>query len=130
MKKLSLLTLTKNFSVESGRNRRFRHETPKVVPQILRCLKYTAFPRWILPCFSYPNKKIDVFSAENISLYTVFRHIFQRWKHQFFTREWPQIHHFKLLCSFLFLLIPNDQISYETKLWWRILENEKNVLEG
>ena len=36
--------LEKNFSVESGRNGRFRHETPKVIPQILTCLKYTAFP--------------------------------------------------------------------------------------
>ncbi len=75
---------SENFSVESGRNSRFRHETSKVIPQISTRLKYTAFARWILMHFSYPSKKIDVFSAENLSVYAVFRHIFQRWKHQFF----------------------------------------------
>ncbi len=72
--------LVKIFLVESGGNGRFRHETPKVILRILMRLKYTALPRWILMYFSYPRKKID----ENISLYAVFRFIFQHWKHQFF----------------------------------------------
>ncbi len=79
-----MITIVKNFLVESGRNGHFRHETPKVIPQILTCLKYTAFPRWILPYFSYPSKKLMFsvlktfhftpcftifFSAENIIFY-------------------------------------------------------------
>jgi hypothetical protein len=51
---------------------------PKVIPPILTRLKYTGFPRRILMYFSYPSKKIDVFSAENVSLYTMFCRIFQR----------------------------------------------------
>jgi hypothetical protein len=39
------LTLVKKKLVESGENGRFRHEMPKVILQILTCLKYAVFPR-------------------------------------------------------------------------------------
>jgi hypothetical protein len=39
----TVTSLMKNFLVESGGNGRFRHEMPKVIPQILTRLKYTAF---------------------------------------------------------------------------------------
>ncbi len=42
---LAVITLVKKITAKSGRNGRFRHETPKVVPQILTCLKYVRFQR-------------------------------------------------------------------------------------
>jgi hypothetical protein len=71
----------KKISVESGGNGCFSHEKPKVIPQILMRLKYTA----ILMYFSYPSKKLMFsalktfyftpclavfFSAENINFFT------------------------------------------------------------
>ncbi len=46
----------KTFSVESGGNGRFRHETPKVILQILTRLKYTALAEGTRRCLG--NKKL------------------------------------------------------------------------
>ncbi len=67
-----LRSLVKKILVESGGNGRFRHEIPKVIPRILTCFKYTAFPRWIL-MFS----GVSTVGEKNMVKVAI---CFQRWK--------------------------------------------------
>ncbi len=81
--------LVKNFSVESGGNELFRHEMPKVMPQILMRLKYTSFPWWILMFsgLSTVGEKnaLKCFTLRCVSPYSSYPIVkhrwFQRWKH-------------------------------------------------
>jgi hypothetical protein len=73
---ISIETLVKIFLMESGRNGGFRHETPKVIARFFSPMVET--PLNIKIAVYFKRIQIDVFSAENVSLYAVIRHIFQR----------------------------------------------------
>jgi hypothetical protein len=68
----------KKISVESGRNGRFRHETPKVIARFFSPTVETPLNIKIQQSNAvyFKHVKIDVFSAENVSLYAVFHCIF------------------------------------------------------
>jgi hypothetical protein len=70
----------KKFSVESGGNERFHHEMAKVIARFFSPTVETPLNIKIQRGNAVYLKrvKIDVFSAENVSLYAVFCHIFQR----------------------------------------------------
>jgi hypothetical protein len=65
--------------MKSGGNEHFRHETPKVIANFFSPMVETPLNINIQSgnTVYFKQVKIDVFSAENISLYALFHRIFQ-----------------------------------------------------